>query len=129
MPVPTRDPPMESRARDSTGHRIATPTSPADHVIASAHCSRAFLSFLLRYFVGCEQTTSERLATLQNPPFLSAWIDALRHSAARSCKPCMRAFSKVKMSPEAAANNKSRQTFTRVGQRGRIHSGWCSASS
>ena len=55
--------------------------------------------------------------------------DAVLTSFARSWYPCIRVRSSRTPSPVAAANSRLRQTFTFVGQRGRSHSGCCSASS
>jgi hypothetical protein len=50
-------------------------------------------------------------------------IDAVRASAASSCRPCMRARSRATPSPDAAVSKSSRQNLTRAGQRGFNHSG------
>ena len=62
-------------------------------------------------------------------PHTAGRNDAARTSLARSWYPCIRVRSSRTASPDAAANSRLRQILTFVGQRGRSHSGCCSASS
>jgi len=62
-------------------------------------------------------------------PHTAGRDDAARTSFARSWYPCIRVRSSRTASPDAAANSRLRQILTFVGQRGRSHSGCCSASS